>query len=240
MALPKINTPTYELTLPLSKKQVTYRPFLVKEQKILMMANEANDRETIIRAIKQILHNCTLNDVKVDHLPILDIEYYFLNLRARSVGEVVELRYKCENIVEDEICGKGLDVSFNLLELEIQNVEQYNDVIMLDKNIGIKIKYPDFSLFEKIKEDDSITDLTLEIILSSIDYIFDGDEFFYAKETPREELLEFLDSLSQNQFTKIEEFFKNIPVIKKDVDIKCPKCGFDHKIHIEGIDNFFT
>jgi hypothetical protein len=239
MALPKIDTPTFELTLPLSKKKITFRPFLVKEQKVLLMSKEAEDKETIIRSMKQVLQNCTLSKIDIDSLPIVDIEYYFLNLRARSVGEVVELQYKCENELEGKICGNKLDASFNLLEIQPKIIEDYTDTIMVTNKIGIKFKHPDFSLLESIEENENYVDLVLNVIVNSIDFIFEGDNFYYSKETPKEELIEFLDSLSQKQFEDIENHFKNLPVLEKKIDIICSKCGFKHNIELEGIDNFF-
>jgi hypothetical protein len=240
MALPKIDTPTFEVTLPLSKKKITFRPFLVKEQKVLLMSKEADDKETIIRSMKQVLQNCTLSKIDIDSLPIVDIEFYFLNLRARSVGEVVDLQYKCENEVEGNVCGNKLDASFNLLEIQPKHIETYTDTIMVTDKIGIKFKHPDFSLLESIKENESYVDLVLDVIVNSIDYIFEGDTFYYSKETPKEEMIEFLDSLSQKQFDEIENHFKDLPVLEKNIEVVCSKCGFKHDIQLEGIDNFFV
>jgi hypothetical protein len=240
MALPRIDVPTFEVDLPLSKLKVTFRPFLVKEQKILLMANEASDKDTIIRAIKQVLQNCTISKIEIDKLPILDIEYYFLHLRARSIGEIVELKYKCENEVEGTVCGGNLDVEFNLLDVQLENIENYSDVVMINSDIGIKFKYPDFSLYSSIKEDIDLSDLFLDIIINSIDYIFEGDTLNYAHETPKEELVEFLDALTQEQFQKIEEHFKNLPVLKKEAKVNCKKCGYEHEIKVENIESFFV
>jgi hypothetical protein len=240
MALPKIDTPIFELTLPLSKKKIKFRPFLVKEQKVLLMTKEANDKETIIRSMKQILQNCTLSEIDIDSLPIVDIEIYFLNLRARSVGEVVELQYKCENVVESAVCGNKLDASFNLLEIQPKNIENYTDTIMVTDKIGIKFKHPDFSLLESIKENETYVDLVTEVIINSIDYIFEGETFYYSRETPKQELLDFLESLSQKQFDEIENHFKSLPVLEKNIEIICSRCGFKHDIQLEGIDNFFV
>jgi hypothetical protein len=204
------------------------------------MANEASDKDTIIRAIKQVLQNCTISKIEIDKLPILDIEYYFLHLRARSIGEIVELKYKCENEVEGTVCGGNLDVEFNLLDVQLENIENYSDVVMINSDIGIKFKYPDFSLYSSIKEDIDLSDLFLDIIINSIDYIFEGDTLNYAHETPKEELVEFLDALTQEQFQKIEEHFKNLPVLKKEAKVNCKKCGYEHEIKVENIESFFV
>jgi hypothetical protein len=241
MALPKIDAPTYEITLPVSKKQLKFRPFLVKEQKILLMAMETGEKEIIENNIKQILQNCAISDFDVDATPIVDIEYYFLNLRARSVGEIVETKYKCENVVNSEVCGNVMDTKFNLLdiELEIQN-ELAEDTIVLSGDVGIKMKYPDFAVVEKLQQSDSVTDSAFEFIIECIDYIYDSDNVYYAHETPQEEIQVFLESLTKEQFEKIETFVDRLPKLSKKIEATCKKCGFHHTINVEGLEDFFV
>lgn len=240
MALPKIDTPTYEVTLPLSKKKITYRPFLVKEQKNLMMAIEADDSDTIERNIRQVLNNCTLTpNVDIDQLPVIDVEYYFLQLRARSVGEMVENKYTCTNEVNGQTCNGTMEASFNLLDIQIEKSDKVTDVIKLTDTITMKMKYPQFAIVENLKNKDSSVDVAFEIMAESIEYIFDGEQYYYANETPKEEILQFLESLNQDQFKKLEEFFDNLPRLNKRLDIKCPKCGFQHVINMEGLESFF-
>jgi len=238
--LPKIDTPIYELTLPLSKKNIKFRPFLVKEQKNLMMAIEADDKETIERNIKQVLQNCTLTEsIDIEKLPVIDVEYYFIQLRARSVGEIVENKYICNNEVNDEKCGNKMDVNLNLLDIQIENNPDYSDIIELTNKIAIKLKYPEFSTVEKIKEKDSSVDVAFQMIIDSIEYIYDGDQYYYANESTPKELMEFVEQLNTEQFSKIEQFFDNLPKLNKKVEIKCSKCGYDHSIVIEGLESFF-
>ena len=240
MALPKIDSPVYEITLPLSKKQIRFRPFLVKEQKNLLMAMESDDSETIEKNIRQVLTNCTVTEnTNVDKLPVVDVEYYFLNLRARSVGEIVESDYICNNIVNDVECKGKMKTSFNLLEITVDIDPNKKDLIQITDKIAIKLKYPEFSLVQKLKDKDSVVDVAFEIIVDSIEYIFDGEQYYYAEETPREEILEFLESLNQTQFGKLEEFFSNLPVINKKIEMKCGKCGFEHSISMQGLESFF-
>ena len=240
MALPKIDTPIYELKLPLSRKTVKFRPFLVKEQKNLLMAIEADDKETIERNIKQVLHNCTLTEnIDIEKLPVIDVEYYFLNLRARSVGEVVENTYLCNNVVNDEKCGNKLPVTFNILDITVSEMEKDADVIKLTDNITIKLKYPEFATIERIKSMDNSVDVAFEIIANSIEYIFDGSQYYYANETTEKELLEFIESLNSEQFTNIEKFFDNLPKLNKKIEVKCSKCGYQHNIDMEGLESFF-
>jgi len=240
MALPKIDTPTYELTLPLSKKKITFRPFLVKEQKNLMMAMEDDNKETIERNIKQVLTNCTLTqDINIEDLPVTDIEYYFINLRARSVGEIVDNKYVCTNEVGDKQCGNKMEVKINLLDIEVNiNADSSNEIRINDKII-LNMKYPKFSIIEKLSKKDSAVEVAFDIMIDSIESIYDGEQYYYGHETPKEEMMQFLESLNQEQFSKLESFFENLPKIRKKVDMKCSKCGFDHTMDLEGLENFF-
>lgn len=240
MALPKIDTPIYEITLPLSQKHIRYRPFLVKEQKNLLMAIEADDKETIERNIKQILRNCTLTpDVEIEKLPVVDIEYYFLNLRAKSVGEIVENTYICNNEVNGNVCGNKMEVQINLMDIQVERPDEVSNIIQLTNAISIKLNYPEFATVEKLSQEENSVAAAFRVIAESVDYIFDGNQYYYAAETPQSELTEFIESLNQEQFSKIEKFFENLPKIRKFVEIKCSKCGYDHSISVEGLENFF-
>ena len=239
MALPKIDAPVYELTLPLSKKQVRFRPFLVKEQRNLMMALESDDKETIEKNIRQVLTNCTITDgIGIDKLPILDVEFFFINLRARSVGEVIDNRYRCENITNDKKCGNLMETEINLLDIKVNFPDNVKDEIQLNDKLSIKLKYPEFSIISGAA-DSSPTDLAFNMIINSIEHIYDGQQYYYAKESTKEELVEFIESLNTEQFAKIEEFFENLPTLNKTIEMNCSKCGFHHKIEVEGLESFF-
>lgn len=239
MALPRIDTPVYDLTLPLSKKKVKFRPFLVKESKILLMAIEANDKETIDRNVKQILSNCTLSDLDIEQLPVVDVEYYFLNLRAKSVGEIVENKYICNNKVDGTECGNSMKVDFDLTKITVEKNKDIEDTIQLTDDIYIKLTYPKFSTLEKLAKLDGSVETAFGIVAESIEYIYDGDQYYYASETDPKEMMEFIENLNTKQFEKIEAFFKNLPKIKKTVEVTCSKCGFEHKIELEGLESFF-
>lgn len=240
MALPRIDTPIYDLELPLSKKKIRFRPFLVKEQKNLLMALESDDRESIENNIKQVLQNCTITEkVDIENLPVVDVEYYFLQLRARSVGETVENKYRCDNMVDDKSCGNIMETSLNLLDIKIEGVQDDNDVIELTDKISIKLKYPQFSVLSKLSKLTDVGDITFQMIADSIEHIYDGEQFYYSNETPQEELLEFVESLSQKQFAKIETFFANLPKLQKKIEMKCSRCGFQHNLDVEGLESFF-
>lgn len=240
MSLPKIDTPVYELDLPLSKQHIRFRPFLVKEQKNLMMAMEADDRDTIERNVRQVLNNCTLTEnVDIDSLPVIDVEYYFINLRARSVGEIVENDYICSNEVDGQVCGGKMKGTLNLLSVQVDSNPNHKDTIQLTDKISVKLKYPEFSLVNKIVDKDSAVDIIFEIVIDSIEYIFDGEQYYYAHETTKGELKDFVESLNQDQFAKLEEFFDTLPKLNKTMEMKCGKCGFDHRIEMEGLESFF-
>lgn len=240
MALPKIDTPIYELELPLSKKQIRFRPFLVKEQKNLLMAMESGEKDSIEKNIKQVLNNCTVTEgIDIDKLPVVDIEYYFLQLRARSVGELVENKYRCDNVVNEKPCGNIMETSVNLLEIQVTGIKDGDDIIQLTEKLSMKLKYPEFSVLKRISNMTNETDIAFGMIADSVEYIFDGEQMYYARETSQAEMIEFLESLNQQQFAKIEDFFTNLPKLEKKVEMKCSRCGFDHKFDVEGLESFF-
>lgn len=240
MALPKLDVPTYEIELPVSKKKIKYRPFLVKEQKNLLMAIESNESTTIQQNVKDILNNCTVTEgINIDKLPIIDVEFYFVNLRAKSVGETVESRYKCNNTVDDRECGNIMEKNINLLELKVQMDSTVNPEIQLNNKVSIKMKYPEFGMVQDSLKFDDITDITFNMIANSIEYIYDGEQFYYGHEAQPGEMLEFVEGMNQEQFAKVEEFFSKLPKLKETIDLTCGKCGFQHKIDVEGLENFF-
>jgi T4 bacteriophage base plate protein len=243
--LPKIDVPIYELILPLTKKSIRFRPFLVKEEKILLMAMESEESDAVLLAIKQILTNCCLDDLNVDDLPITDIEYLFLNLRARSVNEIVELPYRCNNKIdangEQKECGNIVTLQMNLLEIRPEVHEKKIDKIELSQNMGILIKYPSFKMVEEAqKQEGSEVDKLMNILVACIDGVYTEETIFYSKDVPKKELLDFIENLTREQFSKVQEFFETMPKIKKDVDFSCTKCGYQETITIEGLQSFFV
>jgi hypothetical protein len=241
MALPKIDTPVFDLTLPLCKKNIKFRPFLVKEQKNLLMAIEADDSDTIERNVRQVLTNCTITEgIDIDSLPVVDVEYYFLQLRARSVGEIVESDYVCNNVdSNNNVCGGNMKVKLNILEINVDVDPNLKDIIQLSDKISVKLKYPTFSIVNRLKNLKSDVEMVFEIVSDSIEYIFDGQQYYYANETPKQEMMEFLESLNQEQFSKLEDFFNRLPTMKENISMDCPKCGFKHLIPVEGLESFF-
>lgn len=245
--LPKLDVPIYELDLPLSKKKVKFRPFLVKEEKILLMAMESETDESTLLAIKQIIGNCCLSeDVDIETLPITDLEYFFLNLRARSVSEVVELEYKCNNKVkndkdEEVDCGNVVKLEVNVLDIKPEIDETHSTKVALTPTMGIVMKYPSFKVVEeneKIK--DGEIEKLMNILVNSIESVYTEDSIFYAKDVSKQELTDFVESLTREQFTKIQQFFETMPKIKKQLDFNCKKCGYHENITVEGIQSFFV
>lgn len=239
MALPKIDVPTYEVELPVSKKKIKYRPFLVKEQRNLLMAVESNESRTIQQSVHDILENCTLTEgVDIDSLPIVDVEYYFIHLRAKSVGEVIESRYRCNNVVDGKTCNNVMEKNINLMDIKVTESTVSPDIQITDK-ITVRLKYPEFKIVESSIKYDNINDVTFNMIAESIEYIYDGDQFYYAHESQPGELIKWVEQLNQEQFAKIENFFNNLPKLKENIEMTCSKCGFHHTIDVEGIENFF-
>lgn len=240
MALPKIDIPTYEIELPISKTKIKYRPFLVKEQKNLLMAIESNESSTIQQNVKDILYNCTLTEgIDIEKLPIIDIEYYFIQLRAKSVGEVVESRYRCNNEVNDKECGNIMEKNINLMDIKVEMDPDNNPEIQLSNKITIKMKYPEFGIVKNSLDLDNINDITFNMIAESIEYIYDGEQFYYGHEAQPGEMLEFVEGMNQEQFMKVEKFLNSLPTLKQNIEMTCGKCGFHHNIEVEGLESFF-
>jgi len=246
MALPKIDVPTYETKLISNGKTVKYRPFLVKEQKLFLMAAQSTDEKETVDVVKQVLNNCILSDIDVDDLPTFDLEHLFMQLRARSVGEVVNLKYNCNNTVKDDkgeekACGSLVKFDLNILDIKPIVDEKHSSKIEISDKLGIMMKYPTLSLIKdagNLANED--VDTVLNVIVSCIDYIYDADQMYYAKDSTKEELLEFIENLQQEDMEKIQLFFNTMPKIAKELDFKCKKCGYEETITVQGIQNFFV
>ena len=238
MSLPKLNTPVYEATLPSTNKVIKYRPFLVKEEKILLTAMEDGSEKTISNAVNQIIKNCVQGNIKVKELPTFDIEYLFLRLRAKSVGEKVTIGlkpYPCSQN-QGEICNNTTEVEINLEEVKVVKNEKHTTKIMLDDNVGIKMSYPDLSILGQKNTD---VESGLKLIKDSIEIIFTNEETFDRSSFTQKELDEFFDSLTTDQFAKIKDFFDTMPVLKHTVKYKCATCGEEKETTIQGLNSFF-
>jgi hypothetical protein len=242
MQFPTISTPTYEVKLLSREKPVKFRPFLVKEQKLMLLAVESKDPIETIKILKQVASNCILDDdIDLDSLSYVDLEVLFLNFRARSMGEVVNVFFKCKNEIDgqDKPCGMIMKFPINLLEVPVVNGD-LETRIMIDDNVGIQMKIPSFE-FLKILLEKNLTDEEGDYKTAAmcIEYIFDKDNVYYAKDATLDELINFLYNLPPDKYAKIERFFQDLPKVKQVIDHKCPKCSFEHKIVLEGLSDFF-
>lgn len=233
MTLPQLTTPEFTAVIPSTKQKISFRPFLVKEEKILLMALEGNDKTEMIKAVINILDSCILTEVKTD-LAIFDVEYLFLKIRGKSVGEIVELKIRH---TDDNECKHLTEVSINLDEVEIKG-EIKSGKIMLDDNLGIKLRYPNITDAMQYAGQEENIDTVLSMIVDCTEYLY--DQYNVYSEFTKDELREWLGQLSQDQFVQISEFFKEVPRLSHDVSWKCDKCGKEDSITIEGLQNFFA
>ena len=237
MPLPTIVTPSYELNLPSSGKKIKYRPFLVKEEKILILAIESGSIKDISRAIKDVLKNCILTKgVKIDELPTFDIEYLFLNIRSRSIGESIDLVITCPDDNETKV-NKQIYID----EIEVKTNEDHNPDIKLDDTYTMKLKYP--SLDQFIDENfnfDLDRDNSFDIISSCIDMVYSDEEAWEAKDCTKKELLEFVERLNSSQFKEVEKFFDTMPKISHDIEVENPNTKVKSTVKLEGLASFFA
>ena len=238
MPLPKISTPTYELVLPSTGKKVKYRPFLVREEKILILALESENTKQITTAIKSILKECiSTRGVKVDDLPTFDIEYLFLNIRGKSVGEALDLMVTCPDDGETQV-----PVKIFIDEIQVQKDSKHTQDIKLDDTLTLRMKYPSLNQFIQnnfdFSEDDSV-DASFDIISSCIDQVYNEDESWAASDCTKKELKEWIETLNTNQFKEVESFFTTMPKLSHTLKVKNPKTKVENDITLEGLTSFF-
>ena len=229
MSLPKLNTPVYEAILPSTDKVIKFRPFLVKEEKVLLTAMEDGSQSSLMNAIKTILKNCVQGKIDVDRLPLFDIEYLFLKLRSKSIGEISEIGLKCT----DMECGGVNQISINMDEIEVTKPEGHNRKIMISDDVGVMMSYPVMKT-SGITEEDGMA-----IVKDCIEMIFTEEETHERDSFTSKELDEFIDSTDTKQFAKIKEFFDTMPKLQHTINYKCVKCGEDKEITLQGLDSFF-
>ena len=237
MALPQINVPTYELVVPSTDEKVKYRPFLVKEEKILLIAMESGDANEMLRGVKNIVEECTFNKLKLGDSPMFDVEYMFLNIRAKSVGEVSKLRVLCQDDNKTYA-----DVEVDLNEVQVTVDDDHTNKIELTDEMGVIMKYPSINSFSKNEIADVSTENMLEIIVACIDHIYDkkGEEVFAAKDSTKKELMEFIEQLNTQQFQEIQKFFDTMPSLKHDITVKNPKTKVESIVTLTGLNDFFA
>ena len=239
MPLPTISTPTYELTLPSSNKKIKYRPFLVKEEKILIIAMESQDTKQIARSVKDVISKCILSKgIKVEKLSTFDIEYLFLNIRGKSVGEQIEVMVTCPDDNKTQV-----PMSINVDSIKVQKDENHSTDIVLDDTFTLRMKYPSLNEFiknnfgelEKMNVDD-----TFDLIASCIDQVYSEDETWASEECTKKELTNFVESLNSSQFKEVEKFFETMPKLSHTVKVTNPNTSVESEIVIEGLQNFFA
>jgi len=239
MPLPKISTPTYELELPSSGQSIKYRPFLVKEEKLLVIALESEDTKQITNAIKAVIKNCIhTKDIKVETLPTFDIEFLFLNIRGKSVGEQVDVNIICPDDNETNV-----SISINLDDIKVQKNEEHTNKIQVDPKIMMEMKYPSLEQFIKNNFDfnnENQMEQSFELIASCIDKIYTEDEVWSAADVTKKEVVEFLESMNSSQFKDIEKFFETMPKLSHKIQIKNPKTEVESEVVLEGLASFFA
>ena len=237
MALPKVGYPTYELELPSTGKTVKYRPFLVKEEKVLLLALESEDEKQVINAVKDLIKNCVLSRLKIDTLPSFDLEYIFLKIRAASIGEMITLTVTCLDDNETQV-----EAQININEVEVTKPEGHDKKIMFEGDMGIVMQYPSMKQFvdREFLNKDLKTEEVYSFIADSIDQIFDGEEVYDSSTTTKKEFRTFVDSLTTTQFGKIQQFYETCPKLSHTFKVTNPNTGKESEYTVEGLQSFFA
>jgi hypothetical protein len=235
MTLPRLTAPEFETVIPSSKEKIKFRPFLVKEEKILYMALESRESNDIKNALLSVIDSCILTPgIDVEKFATYDVEYLFLRIRAKSVGEVINLNLKHQN----GECQHETPYQLNLENIEVMFNKEHRDKIDLGNNIGIKMKMPSLNKVLSLQDSEGSVDGIFNLILNSIEYVYDNDNIY--EEFTEPELKEFLESLTQDQFTEIQKFFDTLPKLYHDITWKCENCGKTETVRLEGLRSFFT
>ena len=237
MALPKINTPTYELEVPSTGEKIKYRPFLVKEEKVLLIAMESGENEDVIQAVKQIVSECIFNKIKLGDMPMFDIEYMFLRIRSKSVGEVSKLKILCPDDKETYA-----NVEVDLTKVEVQVDDEHTNKIELSDKMGVIMKYPSIDSFSTSGISDITADNMIDVVAACIAQIYDkkGEEVFDSKDSTKKELVDFVEQLNATQFQDIQKFFDTMPKLRHTVKVKNPTTKKESKVELSGLNDFFA
>lgn len=234
MALPKLEAPKFNVTIPSSGENIEYRPYLVKEEKMLLLAMESNDEKQIMTAMTDLINVCTFNKVDAKKLPVFDIEYLFLKLRAKSVGETAALSLQCTK----EGCEARTEVDVNMDLIEVMMPEKIQNKIEITDEVGMVLKFPTLATISTKKRNNQV-DQMIDVLVACIDYIYDANDVYNASDETHESLVEFVESLNSDQFKKVQGFFENSPKVSTDVEWKCIECGHENSLKLEGLQSFF-
>jgi len=235
MALPKINTPTYELVIPSTDEKIKYRPFLVKEEKILMMALESKENSQIIGSVKEIVKTCTFEKVDISKLPMFDMEYIFLQIRSKSVGEVSQIR-----VLAPDDKKTMIDTEVDLSKVEVEVGEGHNPKIDLGNKLGVLMKYPTIDSFTDSDVQEITAGNMLDVIVSCIAHISDGEEVFESKDQTKEEMIDFVEQMNTGQFKEVQKFFDTMPKLKHTIKVTNPKTKVKSEVVLSGLNDFFV
>jgi hypothetical protein len=237
MALPKMNAPLYNVTIPSTKKEVKFRPFLVKEEKSLLLAQQSEDPKVMVNTLKSIIENCIVDKVDIDKLAIFDYEYLFTQIRAKSVGEIVELLFLCDTCDDDKA---KTQVNIDISKFQVEFPEGHDTKIALFDDVGIMMKNPSLDTLDKLEKiKDGDIDSIFDVVAECIESVYTTEEVFNTKDQTKQEVIEFLENLTQEQFKKIEGFFLTMPKLRQTVEYDCPVCNKHHVKTMEGLASFF-
>ena len=233
MALPKLASAKYELTLPSTGERIEFRPFLVKEEKALMLAQQSGKDSDIMRALKDVINACTFDKVKAETLPTFDLEYMFINLRAKSVGEVVDLNVTCPDDGTTTVA-----VKVDLMEIQCVKEIGHDNNIKITDDIGMIMDYPKVDSIKSLSGDDEI-EAMFDVVKACIRQIYDSENVYEKTDMEKSELDEFVESMSHEQFEKVQEFFNTMPKVKHPIKVKNPNTGVESEVVLEGMQDFF-
>jgi len=236
MALPKLEVPIYELTVPSTDEKIKYRPFLIKEEKILLIAMESGANEDVIQAVKQIVSECTFNTLKLGNMPMFDVEYIFLQIRSKSVGEVSKLKILCRDDGETYA-----NVEVDLTEIEVQVNDDHTNKIELTDEMGVIMRYPTIDSFSTAGISDITADNMLDVIVACIDKIYDkkGEEVYDSKDSSQKELMDFVEGMNTQQFQDVQAFFDSMPKLRHEITVVNPKTKKENIVALSGLNDFF-
>lgn len=241
MPLPTIDLPTFELTIPSTGKVIKARPFVVKEEKLLLMAAASQNIADVINTTKQVIGNCIIEgEVKIDELPYFDIDYLLIALIGKSIGETVDVKFKCKNMVEGKECGNIFPVKIDVTNVKVIKDDAIPFEIPLSGTMKVKMKYPTYAMAKAVVDADTDLDKTILMIIASIQYIQDKEKVYTMKDTTPKELKEFVEGLPQEKFDRLKLFVDNLPNFVVTSEATCDKCGFEHKLEYNDFESFFT
>jgi len=236
MALPKIDTPTYELTLPSQDVKVKFRPFLVKEEKILLMALESQNNDEIYQATKQIIESCTFNNLKTDELPTFDLEYIFLQIRAKSIGEISKFKVLCP---DDKKTYADVEVDLSKINVEVDDKHTNKIIVDENRNLGVVLKYPTMNVLKSGTMENATVEQIFDVLADCVDHIYEGDKIYPSKDSTPQEIKEFFEGLSQESFNKIKLFFDTMPRLRQEIEVTNPVTNVKSKVVLSGLNDFF-